>query len=123
MRQVYIQERIKTEPTTPLHYLYDDPVDPGKVLVVHNLSVTWAAIASGEEAHFFVEDMGRKIYLGEDAPTNTGGHPHWSGEAAIGERDRVGVYCPDSATNDEIHLFIFGELWDLDDWRKVKAGE
>lgn len=123
MRQIYIEEWVHTAVTDTDDYTYDNRVDPGKVLVIRNLSVTWADIATTEEGHFFVEDHGRKVFLGEDAALDAGGHPHWSGQVAIGGGDRVGVYCPDSVTDDEIHFFVFGELWDLDDWRKVKAGE
>ena len=123
MRQIYIEELIHTAASDTDDYVYGDLVDPGKVLVIQNLCVTWSDIANTEEAHFFVEEMGRKVFLGEAAPLDAGGHPHWSGEVAIGEGDRAGVHCPDSATNDEIHFFIIGELWDLDDWRKVRAGE
>ena len=119
LRQVYIKEIIFTEPATAVHYVYDDPVDPGKILVIRDLCTTFSAIASGEEAHFFIKDHGVKHYLGEDVPLDTGGHPHWSGKIAIGESDRAGVYIPDSATGDVIHFFIFGELWDLEDWRKA----
>lgn len=119
MRQCYIKEVKHTEPATAVHYVYDDPVAPGKILVIRNLCATFSAIASSEEAHFFAEDHGAIHYLGEDAPIDTGGHPHWSGEVAIGERDRAGVYIPDSAAADVIHFFIFGELWDLEDWRKA----
>lgn len=121
MRQVYINEVILVEPSTAVHYVYDNPVKPGQVLVILSLCATFSAIANSEEAHFFVEDHGVRHYLGEDVALDTGGHPSWSGQVAIGERDRAGVYLPDSATADEIHLFIFGELWDLEDWRKVNA--
>lgn len=117
MRQVYIKEIILLEPATAVHYVYDDPVKPGQVLVIRNLCATFSAIANSEEAHFFTEDHGVKHYLGEDVALDTGGYPHWSGQVAIGERDRAGVYLPDSATDDEIHFFILGELWDLKDWR------
>lgn len=121
MRQVYINEIILVEPATAVHYVYDKPVKPGQVLIIRNLCVTFSAIANSEEAHFFIEDHGVRHYLGEDVALDTAGHPHWSGQAAIGERDRAGVYLPDSATDDEIHFFILGELWDLEDWRNVKA--
>ena len=95
MRQVYIQERVHTAGSDTDDYVYDDVVAPAQILVIRNLCVTWSDIASTEEAHFFVESMGRKIFLGEDAPVDAGGHPHFSGEVTIGEGDRVGVYCPD----------------------------
>lgn len=119
MRQCYIKEVRYTEPATATHYVYDDPLDPGKILVIRDLCVTFSDLANTEEVHFFVEDHGVKHYLGEDVALDTGGHPFWSGEVAIGERDRVGVYIPDSAQNDEIHLYVFGELWDLEDWIRV----
>ena len=123
MKRAYIEELIHTAASDTDDYTYGERVEPGEVLVIRNLSVTWSDIATTEEAHFFVEDMGRKVFLGEDAAIDAGGHPHWSGEVALGEGDRAGVYCPDVAANDEVHFFILGELWDLDEWRKVKASE
>ena len=117
MRQVYIDELIHKAASDTDDYVYGDLVAPGEVLVIRNLCVTWADMANTEEAHFFVEQMGRKVFLGEDEPLDAGGHPHWSGQVAIGEGERVGVYCPDIVTDDEVHFSIFGELWDLADWR------
>lgn len=117
MRQIYIEERVNTALSDTDDYIYDEPVSPGKVLVIRDLSVTWSGMKSDEEAHFFVKDMGRKVFLGEDAAINTDGHPHWSGKVAIGEGDRAGVYCPDIVTGDVVYFYIFGELWDLADWR------
>lgn len=119
MKQVYIKEIIFTEPATAVHYVYDDVIDPGKILVIRDICATFSALANSEEAHFFVEKMGSYRYLGEDAALDTGGHPHWQGKVAIGEGERIGVYFPDSAASDEIHMFIFGELWDIDCWQKV----
>jgi hypothetical protein len=121
VRQCYIKEVRHTEPATAIHYVYDNPVDPGKILVLRDLCATFSGLKSTEEVQFFVEDHEVRHYLGEDAPLDTGGHPHWSGKIAIGERDRPGVYVPDSAANDEIHLYIFGELWDLQDW--IQGGQ
>lgn len=121
MRRAYIQERVHTASSDTDDYVFDDRVGPGQVLVIQNLCVTWSGMASEEEAHFFVEDSGRRIFLGEDAPIDAGGHPHFSGGVTIGEGDRVGVYCPDIATNDEVHFYIVGEVWDLAQWRGKRA--
>lgn len=120
MRQVYLEEIVNKAASAADDYVYTPRVKKGKILVVRNLSCTWAAIATTEEAHFFVEDMGRKIFLGEDVPLDTGGHPCWTGKVAIGENDRAGVYCPDIAQNDIVKFFVCGELWDSKDWINLK---
>lgn len=117
MRQVYHNEVILTEPATPGHYLYDDPVDPGKVLIVRNLAVYWDGFKTSETGQFFIQDGGRKIFLGDDVPARLNGHAYWNGCVYLGESDKAGVYCPDSAAADVIHFFISGELWDLADFR------
>jgi hypothetical protein len=118
MRQVYVKEVIRTEAATPTYYTKDDPVKPGKVLKVLSLALTWDGFKTSENAQFFIEDAGTKIYFGEDAPVKESGHAFWTGEVYVGEGDRVAAYTPDSASADEIHLFIIGELWDLKDWAK-----
>ena len=117
MRQSYINRVVVTEPATAGHYFYDDYVRSGKILVVKNLCATFSALATTEEVQFFVEDGGVKMFLGEDFALVNGGYPHWEGSVSIGEGDRAGVYIPDSATDDVISFFIFGELFDLADFR------
>ena len=118
MRQVYHNEVILIEPATPGHYVYDDPVDPGKVLLIRNLAVTWSDIAITESGQFFIQDGGRKIFLRDDLPSVVGGLATWKGLIYCGEGDRPGVYVPDSAEDDVIHFFVSGELWDLADFRR-----
>jgi len=117
LRQVYLNEVIVTEPATPGHYVYDQVVRPGKVLLVRNLAVYWDGFKITETGQFFIEDGARLIFLGDDVPDRQSGHAFWKGHAYAGEGDRPGVYCPDSATGDVIHFFICGELFDLADWR------
>lgn len=118
MRQIYHNEIILTEPATPGHYLYDNPVDPGKILAIKNLSVYWDGFKTSETGQFFIQDGGRKIFLGDDVPDRTSGHAYWSGQASLGEGDQPAVYCPDSEADDQIHFFVSGELWDLNYWRQ-----
>ena len=117
MRQSYINRVVVTEPATPGHYFYDERVSPGKILELKNLCATFSGLATTEDVQFFVEDGGVKKFLGEDFALVTGGCPHWEGSVSIGEGDRAGVYIPDSAEDDVISFYIFGELWDLVDWR------
>ena len=116
MHDVYIKQVQFTAAADGDDYLYDEQLDPAKILVITNLSATWSAMATSEQAHFFVEVGGTRMFLGEDVPFDTGGYPHWSGKIAIGEGCRIGVYCPDIETGDRVSLFIFGELWDREDW-------
>lgn len=117
MRQQYISRITLTEPSSPGHYLYDAKISPGKVLVLKNLCATFSGLQTTEEVQFFVEDGVVKMFLGEDFALVEGGYPHWQGSVSIGEGDRAGVYIPDSATDDVISFFIFGELFDLEDFR------
>lgn len=117
MRQAYINKVLVTEPAAAGHYFYDEKVSPGKILVVKNLCATFSALATTEEVQFFIEDGGVKMFLGDDFALVVGGFPHWQGSVSIGEGDRAGVYIPDSATGDVISFFVFGELFDLADFR------
>ncbi|MBA7494728.1 hypothetical protein ES702_05305 [subsurface metagenome] len=117
MRQVYLNEVITTEPATPGHYFYDNPVASGKVLVIRNLAVYWDGFKATETGQFFIKDGARKIFLGDDQPEKQDGHAYWTGEVSLGEGDRAGVYCPLSAASDVVHFFICGELYDIEDWR------
>lgn len=117
MRQVYLNQVITTEPATPGHYFYDDPVRPGQVLVLKNLSVTWDGFKTTETGEFFIKDGVRKIFLGCDTPARQGCHAFWTGEVPLGEGDQPAVYCPDSSSSDVVHFFICGELYDIEDWR------
>lgn len=114
----YLKEVKRTEPATPTHYTYDSQIEPGKVLVVRNVSLTWLGFKTTESAHFFIEDMGTKIFLGDDVPSVQSGHACWAGEVALGEKDRLGVYTPDSAAADVLYFHICGELYEIEDWRK-----
>ena len=118
MRQVYHNEVILTEPATAGHYVYDDLVDPGKVLLLRSLAVTWSDFGTGESGQFFIQDGGRKIFLRDDLPSVDGGLATWKGLIYCGEGDIPGVYCPDSAAGDVIHFFVSGELLDLADFRR-----
>lgn len=117
MRLVYHNEVILTEPATPGHYLYDKPVTPGKILLVRNLAVYWDGFKTSETGQFFIQDGGRKIFLGDDVPDRTSGHAYWTGHVYVGEGDKAGVYCPDSEAADTIYFSISGELLDLADFR------
>jgi len=117
LKQVYLNAVITTEPATPGHYFYDARVNPGKVLVIRNLSVYWDGFKATETGQFFVLDGARNIFLGDDVPAKQDGHAYWTGQVALGEGDRPGVYCPDSAASDVVHFFICGELYDIADWR------
>jgi len=118
MKDIYIKRVLLTAAAAGDDYLYDERVDPGKILVITNLCATWSAMAVTEEAHFFVEVGATKMFLGEDVPYDTGGHPRWTGMVALGEGSRVGVYCPDITTADVVELFIFGVLWDAKSWKQ-----
>jgi len=118
MRQVYLKQIKRTEASTPTYYTKDDQVKPGKLLVIRNLSVTWSAMATTESGQFYIENGGQNIFLGDDVPSVTGGKACWSGQAFVGEGDKVAVYTPDSASADVIYFDIVGELWDLKDWEE-----
>lgn len=117
MRQVYHNEVVITEPTPPGHYVYDIPVSPGKVLLVRNLAVYWAGFKTSQTGQWFIQDGGRKIFLGDDTPARESGHAYWTGQVYVGEGDQIGVFCPDSELNDTIYFYISGELLDLADFR------
>lgn len=117
MRQAYFNEVILTEPATPGHYVYDQVVKPGKILVIKNLAVYWDGFKTSETGQFFIQDGARRIFLGDDSPDRASGHAYWRGNIAIGEGDRPAVFCPDSEASDVIHFYICGELFDLIDWR------
>lgn len=119
MKRVYLKQVIRTEPSTPTHYTYDDKVDPGRVLVIRGMTVHWHNFKTSEAGQFFIEDGGQNIFIGEDTPDRTHGHAYWSGTVAIGEGDRPAVYTPESEASDLISFSIYGELLDLDDWRKA----
>ena len=121
MREVYIKETVQTEPGPEQYYIEGERVDAGKVLVIRSICCTWSDRAQNEEAAYYVTDAGRKIYLGDEAGKMSPAHPGWQGCVAIGEGDKVGAYNPDAATSDVVSLFVCGELWDLEDWRDVKA--
>jgi len=118
MRQPYLKHIRRTEAATPTYYTEDDRIDPGRVLVVRCLAVSWSAMATTESGQFYIQDGGEKIFLGDDMPSVTGGKAYWTGQAFVGEGDCVGVYTPDSASADVISFFVVGELWDLIDWMK-----
>lgn len=118
MKQPYLFEGVKKAASDTDDYSYSDRVKTGQILIVTNISASWSDIANTEETHFFIEDGARKIFLGEDVPVDAGGHAHWSGEVAIGPGDRVGVYCPDSATGDIVYLWVCGILYDYDAFQK-----
>ena len=119
MRQVYSRETKRTEDVIPTLYTKDEQIEPGKILVVRNLSASWLAMATTEPGCFYIDDGGQKIFLGDDVPAKVGGQASWSGMAFVGEGDFVGVYTPDSVNADVISFFIVGELWDLKDWEKM----
>jgi len=118
MRQVYTKEVRRTEASTPTLYTKDDRIEPGKILVIRNLAVSWSDMATTEPGCFYIDDGGTKVFLGDDVPAKAGGKASWSGKAFVGEGDFVGVYTPDSISADVISFFIVGELWDLKEWEK-----
>lgn len=120
MRRVYISYKRLVATAVDQDYIYDDRVSPGNVLVVRNICAWWAGIGTTEEVQFFVANGLGNCYLGEDTPAVIGGRPNWRGQVAIGEGDRVGIYAPDMATGDVASMWVFGELWDIADWRKSK---
>lgn len=115
MRQAFIKEFI----STGFDYAYSDYIRPGEILVVRNISTWWPGIASTEEVLFFVDVRGVKHYLGDDLPSVADGRPHWGGCALVGEQGRVGIYAPDIGASDVVYLWVNGELWDLESWRKT----
>lgn len=117
MRSIYIKHILLTEPTTAGHFIYDVPVNPGKVLVIKNLSVTFPGFKTNEAGEFFIVDSTRKIYINDDSPHKLGGQASWTGNLAIGEGDKIGCYLSGTATGNLIVLCVIGELWDLEDWR------
>lgn len=118
MRQVYAKEIKRIEASTPTYYTKDDPIEPGKILVVLNLAVTWSDMKTTQTGQFYIQDGGNKVYLGDDTPARAGGHAYWAGRSFAGEEDYVGVFTPDSESADVISFFVVGELWDLKDWEK-----
>ena len=123
MRQPYLKHIRRTESATPTYYTEDVRVDPGKLLVVRNLAVSWSGFETSETGQFYIQDGGEKIFLGDDVPAKQDGHAYWKGHAFVGEGDCVGVYTPDSVSGDIIYFFIVGELWDLEDWQRDKKGD
>ncbi len=120
-KQVYLKNITRTEVATPTLYTKDERVEPGKLLVILNLSVSWAAMATTEPGCFYIDDGGQKVFLGDDVPAKAGGQASWSGNALVGEGDLIGVYTPDSASADIISFDIVGELWDLKEWEEVRS--
>ena len=121
MRQVYLREIIRTEPATPIYYTYDRPVDAGHVLVLTSLTAFWDAMATTENAKFFIDSGGQRVFIGDGLPGATGGCGSWHGKVAMGEHCRVCVYTSASANGDVIAFGIAGELWKAEDWRKEAA--
>lgn len=115
MRQAFIKEFI----SAGSDYIYSDYIHPGEILLLTNICAWWDGIGNNEEVMFFVEIRGVKYYLGDDQPAVNDGKPHWGGSAYCGEQGRIGIYAPDAQATDVIHLWVFGELWDLEDWRKA----
>ena len=94
MRQVYSKEIIRTEASTPTFYTKDDQIEPGKVLVVRNLAVSWSGMKTTETGQFYIQDGDRKIFLGDDVPAKQDGHAYWGGKAFAGEGDIVRERIP-----------------------------
>lgn len=115
MKQAFIKEFI----SSGLNYAYSDYIDPGEILVVSNICAWWSGIGNNEEVMFFVEVRGVLHYLGDDQPAVNDAKASWGGEAFCGEQGRVGIYAPDAVASDVIYLWVFGELWDLESWRKA----
>lgn len=120
MRELYLKHKQKAYSSSGDEYLEDKKVEPGKVLQIKNLAATFTNMASTEAAKFYVLHNGKRFFVGEDLPSVTSGYSDWSGPIAIGEGDQVGVYFPDIASTEVGQLFIFGELWSLEAWRKVQ---
>ena len=120
-KQVYLKKITRTEAATPTLYTKDEQIEPGKILVVRNLSVSWSDMATTEPGCFYIDDGGQKVFLGDDVPAKEGGKASWSGHAFVGEGDLVGVYTPDSTSGNVISFDIVGELWDLKEWEKVSS--
>lgn len=116
MRQVYIKEIIHKATSTDDDYIYDDVVDSGKILIVKHISLIWSDIGTSQDTLFFIEDSGRKIYISDDSPESNSGVTFSNIDIPIGESDRIGAYNSGITTDDIVHLYIFGELWDRDDW-------
>ena len=120
MRRVYLEEVIKKAASDTDDYIYDLEVEPGKVLEITHMSCWWADIAITEVVKFFVEDMGRKLYLADDKPAVIGGPARLAGDVLIGEGDRAGAYSADIAADDVVHFVVVGILWDRDDWQHCR---
>lgn len=118
MRQVYLRVINRTEAATPTNYTYCEPVKAGHVLVINNLAATWADIKTSENAEFFIEVGGQKVFIGDDTPSRTSGQAYMNGMSVVGEHSRVGVYTPDSEADDVVQFSISGELWTREAWRK-----
>ncbi len=118
MRQVYLRVINRVEAATPLCYTYCEPVKAGHVLVINNLAVSWAAMATDENGEFFIEVGGQRVFIGDDAPSRIGGHAYMNGQSVLGEHSRVGVYTVDSEEDDVVQFSISGELWTREAWRK-----
>lgn len=117
MKQAYKKHLRVTYSASGDEYLEDDKVEVGFVLVVRNLAATFDNMAATEEAQFYVKHGSDRFFLGEDLAAVTDGYPQWSGPVTIGEGDQIGVYLADMAGTEVGHLFVFGELWDIESWR------
>lgn len=116
MKQCYISEVIRSVLNPTDDYTYDNRIRPGQVLHVTHVCAYWDGILAAENIYFLVRDMGRNLYLGEDYSFANEGHPFLNINVNIGEGDQMGVYHPDSTTNDIIHLIVCGVLYDVDTW-------
>lgn len=121
MRQVYLREIRKTEGSIDKYYTYDRLLDPGFVLVLTNLTISWPDMSTSESGEFFIDTGGQRVFLGDGVPARTGGWGCWHGQAVMGEHSRVGVYTPDSEANDVITFCVAGELWTREAWRKMSV--
>jgi len=102
-------------------YLDDLPVPEGKVLEVHRISAWFTNCATTEPVRFYVKDGHEYLWIGDAKPLSTSGPCDTNLDAHLGEGKVLGCYSADVTTTETLHLVVTGCLWDLEDWRDVKA--
>jgi len=121
VRQVYIKHLRRTYAASGDEYLEDDKVDPGKVLIAHRVAAWFDNIATTEFIRWYIKIGHEYLWLGDDKPGTASGPCQRDLQTNLGEGMVLGCYAADVASTEVLHLVITGELWDLEDWRNVKA--
>lgn len=123
MRTVYIERVIQKYSTSDPTYLYDNPVDPQDVLVLRRATATHENAAANDPIQIGVY-VGKVHHPLEDLDiTTTRNLVTVSGQIPLGAGCQVYGYYPNIANDEEMRLYVFGELWDLEDWRAERHPE